>query len=993
MIRSMVKRLFVFPVLVLVLYAAAVEEHQPPRPLQLPDILAWKYIPVRVVSNDGQWFAYRLAPNEGDAEVVLRNLRDGKEQRFPIGEVPRPDPSSPAVAMPAPSRELAFSEDSQWFAMLAYPNVKESKLLRKQRKPVQSKLVLVELKTGNKTEFEKVRRFAFSGERSSAIAMHRYGSAPPAPPPPAASGAPPADDRPTGSDLILRDLASGTDLNLGNVSEFAFDKKGDWLAWLIDAQDKAGNGLSLRNMGTGAVTVLDSAKAVYKSLSWTEKGDGLATLRGVEDKAYEDKLYSLVAFKIVPDEPAPVKVVYDPAKDEAFPKDMTISANRTPFWMADLSAVVFGISELKKKKDAAKDTGAEGKPEEAKSEVKPEAKPKAESAKPAAPKPEDEPEKPDLVVWHWKDDRLQSMQQVQERSDRNFSFLCVYRPSEEKFLRLADESLRRVSVAPEHRYAMGADVREYERMGNLDGRRFQDVYVVDLKTGERRLALKKARWVMGPSPDGTHFLYYNDGAFYTYDMASGRSYNITAKAPAVFWDTEADYNVTKPPTRVIGWSKDASAVLVSDNWDIWKLPVHGGEGVNLTVNGKKDKIRYRARFRLDPEEKGIDLTQPMYVSVYGEYTKKGGIGLIEPDKTGVRMLHWDDASYFQLVKAKKAETYLYTRETNQEYPNYYVAGASLENGQKVTDANPQQRDFAWMKGSRVIDYTSAKGDKLQATLYLPAGYEEGKSYPTIVYIYERLTQSTNTYWQPTANGFNVAAYTSNGYAVLTPDIKYRLNDPGMSAVWCVLSALKAAVATGVVDPKRVGIHGHSWGGYQTAFLVTQTDAFAAAVAGAPLTNLVSMYSSIYWNSGSTNQPIFESSQGRFTGGYWENTEAYIRNSPVYHARNVKTPLMIMHNDKDGAVDWTQGIEYYNTLRRLGKPVVMLQYKGENHGLRKPENMKDYTVRMREFFNHYLKGEPAPKWLTEGVPLLKMADHLEERLKEQGETKPASPPKS
>ncbi len=207
----------------------------------------------------------------------------------------------------------------------------------------------------------------------------------------------------------------------------------------------------------------------------------------------------------------------------------------------------------------------------------------------------------------------------------------------------------------------------------------------------------------------------------------------------------------------------------------------------------------------------------------------------------------------------------------------------------------------------LLDYTSDKGDKLQAALFLPANYEPGKKYPTIVYIYEKLSQSLNAYTIPSARGFNKSVYTSRGYAVLMPDIVYKVNDPGLSAVWCVLPALKAAIDTGVIDPERVGLHGHSWGGYETSFLITQTDAFRAAVAGAPLTNLISMYSSIYWNTGSANQPIFESSQGRFQGGYWENIEAYTRNSPVYHAQKVKTPLLLLHNDKDGAVDWNQGI--------------------------------------------------------------------------------------
>jgi dipeptidyl aminopeptidase/acylaminoacyl peptidase len=287
---------------------------------------------------------------------------------------------------------------------------------------------------------------------------------------------------------------------------------------------------------------------------------------------------------------------------------------------------------------------------------------------------------------------------------------------------------------------------------------------------------------------------------------------------------------------------------------------------------------------------------------------------------------------------------------------------------------------------RIIDYTSTRGEKLQAALYLPANYDPAKKYPAMVEIYEKLSQNANAYPQPGYNGFSISAYTSNGYAVIEPDIVYKVNDPGVSAVACVVPAVKAAIATGVVDAARVGIHGHSWGGYQTAFLVTQTDIFHAAVAGAPLTDMIGMYSLVYRNTGGSNQAIFESSQGRFFGGFWDNLEAYQRNSPMYHAKNVHTPLMILHNDKDGAVDQTQGIEYFNTLRRLQKPVVLLEYKGENHGLRKPENMKDYTVRMKEYFDHYLMDKPAPKWLTDGVPLLKMKDHLEERTKEMG--KPA-----
>ena len=847
------------------------------KPLGLPDILAWKRIQTPVVSNDGEWLAYRVSPAEGDGEVVIRNLKSGKETRFPIGDpsaaAPAPDAGGPpAGAIAAGGGQLAIAGNSRWAAFQSWPNTKDAKKLKKDRKPIQTKVVLVELATGKKTEFDKTRRFAFSGEKATALALQRYPAEAAGPAAAGSSGAGAggaaggaAADRPSGSDLLLYNLESGSELNLGNVSEFAFDKKGDWLACLIDARDKAGNGVLLRNMATGTLESLDHAEAVYKGLSWTEKGDGLATVRGVDDKGFEDKLYSVVAFKGFGSGGAPGKFVFDPKTDKSFPAGMTVSPVRNASWREDLGAVTFGIREVKAKKTPPAGGG--------------EGEPKITVSAPGAGDAAGE-DKVDLVLWHWKDSRLQSQQAVQENQDKNFSYLSVWRPGDGKFVRLADDSVRTVTFAADSKVALGTDVREYELMGNLDGRRFEDVYVVDPATGERKLALRKARYFRGASPDGGQLLFYDEGAYYTYDTATGKQTEITKGIATTFIDADNDVNVNKPPTPSLGWSKDGQSVLLSDGWDIWKVAAKGGAAVNLTGNGKKDKIRYRQRFRLDPEEKGIDLEQPIYVSAYGEWTKKGGIGMVEPGKAGVRMLQWGDARYATLLKAKNADTYLYTRETVKESPDFYVSGKLLENGQKVTDANPQQKDFLWTSGVRLVDYTSTRGEKLQAALYLPANYDPAKKYPAMVEIYEKMSQNANTYPQPSYNGFSIAAYTSNGYAVIEPDIVYKVNDPGVSAVACVVPAVKAAVATGVVDAARVGIHGHSWGGYQTAFLVTQTDVFHAAVAGAPLTDMVSMYSLIYRNTGGTNQAIFESSQGRFymagIGTTWNLTSAIRR---------------------------------------------------------------------------------------------------------------------
>ena len=976
---------------------AALMQQAPKRPVEVADVIAWKSLGSPVLSNDGQWFGYRLAPQEGDAEILVKAVRGDKTLRFPIGEVPAAGAGGAGGGRGGPAggatATFAFSDDGKWAAFMNYPTRAAAQRLKRQRRPIQSSVTVVNLASGEKKEYPKIRRFAFSGESSTWIALHRY--APDAPGGGAGGGAGAAgggrgvaggragggesSERPRGTDLILRDLAKGAELNVGNVSEFSFRKDGTLLALAIDAQDKAGNGLQLRDMTTGAVNALDSANASYERITWSDKGDALAVLRGTEDRAYRDKFYALVGVTDITSA-APKKVIFDPASDASVPKGMSISPNRDPLWTDDLQALLFGLYEPRLKEGAA-DTNDEGEGAPASGDA---------SRNGDTAGAENADEKVDLVLWHYKDPRLQTQQEVQEARDRAFNYVAEYRVPSKKFIRLADDAMRNVTVSrKQSRWGFGTDDREYELMGSLDGRRHEDVFVIDLTTGARKLAVPHLRYFSGPSPDGSKLLFYENGDYHVYSLETGQDKNITQGLPVSFVDVEDDHNNVKPPIGAIGWASDSKTVLLSDAWDIWRISSEGAAPVNLTVNGRKDAIRYQRRFALerrDDRDNGIDLSKPQYFAAYGEWTKKAGIARLEPGKPGVKMLTWADASFPQLMKAENADAYVFNQGTSLEPADYYVADASLANPVRLTDQRPQVAKFTWSSGVQLVNYTSDKGDKLQAALFLPANYEKGKSYPTVVNFYEKMSQTANQFANPSANGFNRSIYTSAGYAVFVPDITYRVNDPGMSAVWCMVPAVKAAIATGIVDPKKIGITGHSWGGYQTAFLVTQTDLFAAAVAGAPLTNMVSMYSLVYKNSGGWNGAIFESSQGRFKGGPWDNWDAYYRNSPVFFAKNVKTPLMILHNDKDGAVDFTQGVEYFNTLRRLQKPVIMLEYIGENHSLAKRSNQRDYTARMKEFFDHYLMGAPAPEWMVKGVPRLKMEEHLKERAK------PKTPPK-
>jgi dipeptidyl aminopeptidase/acylaminoacyl peptidase len=953
------------------------------RPIEIEDVIAWKTLGSTVLSADGQWFGCRLAPQEGDAEIVLKRVRGDKEWRFPAGEQPQGEAGGGRGGGGAVST-LAFSEDGKFAAFTTYPTRAAAQRLRRQRRPIQSSVTVVNLESGEKKEYPKIRRFSFSGESAGWIAMHRYGADAPGG---AAAGAAAAGrgagggaaggtgaDRPRGSDLLLRDLASGAELNVGNVGEFSFRKDGRLLAFAIDAADKAGNGVQVRDMKTGTVTALDSGTATYERITWSEGGDALAVLKGADNRAFRDKFYSVVGVTDVVSA-SPRKVILDPAHDADVPKGFSISPNRSPQWTDDLQALIFGLYEPRPRDASSASADEEGADDQTTSGPQGGGRGDAQAAE----------EKVDLVLWHYKDPRLQTQQEVQEARDRAFNYVAEYRVASKKFIRLADEAMRNVTVSTKQsRWGFGSDDREYELMGSLDGRRHEDLFVIDLETGQRKLAVPHLRYFSGASPDGNHILYYMDGDYHVFTFATGKDRNITQGLAVSFVDIEDDHNNVKPPINAVGWVSDSRNVLLSDAWDIWKISIDGAPPVNLTVNGKKDAVRYQQRFALEPPDErdnGIDLSKPQYFRAYGEWTKKAGIARLDPGAAGVKMIGWGDVSYPAMMKAKKADVFVYSRGTSLEPGDFYVStDPMLANPVRLTDQRPQMAQFSWSSGVQLVNYTSDKGDKLQAALFLPANYEKGRAYPTVVNFYERMSQTANQFAAPTANGFNRSVYTSHGYAVLVPDIAYRVNDPGMSAVWCMVPAVKAAIATGIVDPKRIGITGHSWGGYQTAFLITQTDIFAAAVAGAPLTNMISMYSLVYKNSGGWNGAIFESSQGRFKGGYWDNWDAYYRNSPVFFAKNVKTPLMILHNDKDGAVDFTQGVEYFNTLRRMQKPVIMLEYIGENHGLAKRSNQRDYTARMKEYFDHYLMGAPAPDWMVKGVPRLKMEEHLKERAK-------------
>jgi dipeptidyl aminopeptidase/acylaminoacyl peptidase len=977
------------------------------------DIKAWNTIRQTAISNDGKWFAYVVAPTEGNATLVVRGTaRDAKETRIPVGEN---------------GGSIAISGDSRWIGYLVAPPRANPDSARGRAagtgrggpggagirgggpggdsaataRPRANKFVVMNLATGEKKEFDRIRRFNFNADQATWVAMLGYpaggGGAPEAAPGgvgrgggPALGAGPENGGAGGGANLMLYNLASGELVNIGLVGEYSFNQSGEWLAYTMDTPDQVGNGVQLHNLKTNIIRSVDSDRQLYRHLAWADSSRALGVMRGKINETTRDTAFSIAAFTDFGASGPARKLIFDPAGREDFPSGWKIAFERAPRFAQGMTAVFFGIREIPRNPRPQIAAGRGTSP--------------IQSGAPGAGGTVNQgrgggaaDSTTSLVLWHAKDPRLQSQQIVQEQADRSFNYLSEYRFADDRFFRLTTDSLRNITITPRERFAYGIDTRAYDQVASYSGRNYQDVYRIDLATGKSTLVMKKKPSIGGfsASPDGQKVLYWGkDGNFWVLDLASGDTVNITRGAPISFANREDDHNNIFPaPGRSLGWARDGSAVLVSDNWDVWKVPVKSGAAVNLTGDGRKNQIRYQRLYQFDSRgpqgvvffggfgggsAEGIDLSKPLYIATYGEWTKKEGLSRVDPGQPGAKRIFFDEAR-FNIVRARDAETYLYTRQNFTEFPNWWVFGDGFKDGYQITDVNPQMKDLAWSSGTRLIDYTSDKGDKLQGALYLPANYEPGKKYPLLVTIYEKRSQNMRSFVNPSeTRAPDPTLYTNRGYAVLDPDIVYRVNDPGMSAVWCVVPAVKAAIATGMIDPKNVGLWGHSWGGYQTAFLVTQTNIFTAAIAGAPLTDLVSMYSSVYWNTGGTNQAIFEASQGRFKGNFIDNYDAYIRNSPAFQAKNVQTPLIILHNDKDGAVDFNQGITYFNTLRQLGKDVILLEYVGENHGLARAPNQKDYAIRMSEWFDHHLMGAPVADWIANGVPRIRMDEHLQQR---------------
>ncbi len=982
------------------------------RPLTPDDFDSWRSFHTPTLTRDGRWLAYSDMPQVGDGHVVAREIATGREWREPVGARPPAPFPPPRSANPSPAaREvrIALTSDGAFLIASTFPtHAAQVEARIKKAKPADQPkdgLLLLNLGTGESLRVEDVKSHQVPARGGAWIAYLKGTAAEPAvstttepatpaepvkrrwfqrkaapaiaetPAPTEETSATPAATEPRagakkpvyGTDLVLRDLAGGTEWIFSSVTEYTFARDGRTLLFTVSAPDEEINGVYAVTPGEETdPRALLTGPGRYTKLSWDREQTQVAFFSDRDDTKSE----------------TPVIKVYHWTRDAGTAAELAVSP-AAPHRLSERATPAFSRDGRKLYLGTAPVTA------------------------PAKTDDLDPEDKVTADLWSWHDDFVQPVQEVQAAQERNRTYRGVLDLASGRYTQLADETLPEISLSDDGTRALGYDNRAYRRLADYDGL-YADVYLLDTTTGERTRALEKVRHGVGNrragpsfswSPDGQWAAFYTDAHWHLLDTASGATRTLTEALPVAFAQEQHDTPEPAPAYGWAGWTSDSAAILVYDRYDLWALPVDGSTAVNVTQgDGRKRQITYRVQDieprEADAEERGIDPQKPVVLRGESEVTRATGFFRSFSLSGQPVELLWGDKAFTYAGRALEADVLLITPSRFDEFPDIHVSNSEFDQLTKVTEGGAQLDPFLWGTGE-LIEYTNADGVTLQAALYKPADFDPTKQYPLMVYLYERLSQIVHRFSPPApGTSINFPHYVSNGYLLLMPDIIYTEGAPGDSALKCVLPAVDAVVAQGFVNEDAIGIQGHSWGGYQIAHMVTHTHRFRAAEAGAPVGNMTSAYGGIRWGTGLPRLFQYEQTQSRIGAPLTEAAERYIANSPVFRAHYVKTPLLILHNDHDDAVPWEQGIELFLALRRHDKPAWFFNYNRELHGLRRRAAQMDFTRRMWQFFDHYLRGAPAPEWMEKGIPYL---ERDEEKLrfnpKPRGETVETDPAQS
>lgn len=958
------------------------------RPLTHRDYDSWRSIQAPQISRDGKFIAYAYMPQDGDGEIVVRQIASGTEWRAPRGyrpPVPPPDdPGANVAEFQAGQVRLLrplFTADNRFLVFGTEPTkVELNKAKKDKKKPEEmpkNGLGLMDLTNGSVVKIERVKSFQVPEDGSRFIAYlleaplpeKTNSSAKENVTPTAESSAPvqssvvqrPATGRSTkkkeyGTELVLRDTSNGTERKFPDVLDFTFSKDAKTLVFATSSKKEETNGVfAVTPQQDAAPFVLVTGKGKYQRLTWDEENTQLAFIADKDDAEAKQPKFKLYHWNRKDSEAGEIVST----SSAGFRKEYIISEKANVSFSLDGSRLFFGNAPP------------------------PEPEKGADEEIPAD-------EKVLVDLWHWKDDYIQPIQKVRAEQERNKSYRAVYNFKNKKFVQLADDSMEGVSPSNDGSVAIGSDNRKYRVIADYDPG-FSDYYLVSTDDGSRKLLSAKQRGNYSLSPGAKYAIYFDGKDWNSYTLANGRVINLTSNIKSQFFNEDNDSPQMPGSYGIAGWTKDDHDVLIYDRYDIWQVSPDGSNWRNLTDGvGRKEKTALRY-VRLDPKERSIDPDKSILLQAENEDTRDSGFFREKVNSNAPpQKLLMASKDFGIPLKAKDADVLMLTASRFDQFPDLWVTNLDFRELKRMSNGDAQRVPYNWGT-AELVNFKNTDGVPLKGLLLKPDNFDAKKKYPMIVYIYERLTQGLHAFRSPgPGTSINPTFYVSNGYLIFMPDIVYTVGYPGPSALKCVLPGIQAVVDKGYVDESAIGIQGHSWGGYQIAYMVTQTNRFKAAAPGALVANMTSAYSGIRWGTGLARQFQYERSQSRIGGSIWDYPLRFLDNSPLFRADKVQTPLLMIANDEDDAVPWQQGIEFFLALRRLDKEVYMFSYNGEKHGLRRRINQKDYTRRLQEFFDHFLKGAPSPEWMEKGIPYLQREKEKEKYRATEEDVKEPQP---
>ncbi|WP_428235099.1 alpha/beta hydrolase family protein [Gracilimonas sp.] len=882
--------------------------------LSFEDVMKFEDIGSIELSANGDWVAYEVWPDRGDGRVEVKSINGRNTYSITLGASPE------------------ITQNGDWVA--AFRKVPLAEELKSDKNKQKQGLSLLSTSDGSITEFDSVQSFTFSEDGSWLAIQHHQSKE--------------VEDlksgnKKLGTEVTLWNTESGSAFSLPFVREMEFDSLSNYLAYSVVDTSDAENGLyvfDLNDQDSRAVDLVENG--LYGNLTWDYDLQKLAFTKAAYDTSFVESNASVHIWDGQNEELS--TLLNADAGNEGY----VLRSNNELTFTNDGQRLFFGFMDAEM---AALDTRKDD----------------AGDAEIDIYDVDDIVEDRGLDIWHGDDPRIKTHEKKSWNSTKNHLYLAVYHLESSEWVQLADHEMPEIDIAHNPNVVLGSSQVPYMKEMTWEGF-FNDWYYVNLETGKRTLIGKKLSEGVSLSPGGTFAAFYVKKHWNLLDIEKGVTRNITANLEVPFYNEDHDYPSRVPDYGIAGWVEDDRAVMIYDKYDIWRFPTDFSEPVSITDGAGREAKRIFRIERMDKDwGEPYDNNEELLLTSYHDLKKNFGFYSAKVNRTGVSRLLEEDKKFTFVDKAKDANTVLYKREAYDEFPNIWVANnRQFKRKNKLTNLHEDlHKKWNW-GNAELIDWLSLDGKYIQGVVIKPDNYDPDKRYPIMTYYYRFFTDRLHDFNEPKTNHRPVfAQYVSDEYVVFLPDIRFEIGRPGFAATKSLVPGIQKLIEMGIADEDKLGLHGHSWSGYQTAFMVTQTDIFDAAVSGAPVSNMTSAYSGIRWGSGLARQFQYERTQSRIGQSLIEAPEKYIENSPVFFADKITTPMLIMHGDADGAVPWYQSIEMYLAMRRYNKDVVFLQYHDEPHHPQKFSNKLDYAIRMKEYFDYYLKGEGEPEWIIKG----------------------------